>query len=128
MTEAVVAASAGRRRNTILESLELFRAASAPRSFSSFVLFLYACENEGLTFSELAELAGMSVASASRIIRSMVGSLAAPECGIDPPLLAVDGSPTDRRLKALYLTEEGRALRDALELMIAAARPIRPAI
>jgi len=127
MIETAIATPPGRRRNTILEALELFRSASAPRSFSSFVLFLYACENEGLTFSELAELGGMSVASASRIIHSMIGRLAEPECGIDPPLLAVGGSAADRRLKALYLSEEGRALRDALERLIAAAHPIRPA-
>lgn len=128
MSETPAAQQGGRQRNTILEGLELFRAASAPRSFASFVVFLYTCENEGLTFSEAAELSGMSVASASRIIRSMTGSAVEPEYGIDPPLLAVAGSTTDRRVKALRLTQEGCALRDALERLIAAARPIRPVI
>jgi DNA-binding MarR family transcriptional regulator len=112
-----------RRRNTVLESLELYRAASAPRSFASFILFLYACENEGLTFSELAELGGMHLASASRLIRCLTGL--EPERSIDPPLFRVEDSQTDGRLKTIWLTPEGRAMRDAVERLIAAANPIR---
>ncbi len=120
------AAQTVRCRNSVLECLELYRAAGAPRSFASFVLFLYACENEGLTFSELAELADMPVASASRVIRSLTGL--EPERGIDRPLFEVAGSTNDRRLKTIWLTEDGRTMRDAVEKLIAAARPIRHAV
>jgi DNA-binding MarR family transcriptional regulator len=125
MAEPAVAAIL-RRRNTILEGLELFRSANAPRSFTSFILFLYACENEGLSFSELAELAGMPVASASRLIRSLTGL--EPDRGIEPALFQVEEPASDRRLKMIWLTEDGRAMRDALEGLIAAAHPIRSAI
>jgi DNA-binding MarR family transcriptional regulator len=113
-----------RHRNSVLASLEIFRSANGPRSFASLILFLYACENEGLTVSELAELADMPVASASRLIRSLAGSLLERERGADPPLFRLGGAG-DRRLKTIWLTEDGRAMCDALEALIAAARPIR---
>lgn len=114
-----------RHRNCVLECLEIFRSANAPRSFSSFILFLYVCENEGLTFSELAELAGMSVASASRLIRFLAGLDLEPKRGIEPPLFNVEGAPEDRRIKTIWLTEKGRVMRDALDGLIAAAHPIQ---
>jgi DNA-binding MarR family transcriptional regulator len=113
-----------RRRNTILEGLELFRAVRAPRSFSSLILFLYTCENEGLTFTELADLAGIPLASASRLIRSLTGRGDGVERGVDTPLFRIETSTHDRRLKQIRLTEEGLRMRQAFETLIAAARPI----
>jgi DNA-binding MarR family transcriptional regulator len=113
-----------RRRNSMLEGMELFRSVRTQRSFSALILFLYACENEGLTFTELAELAGMPIASASRLIRSLLGHHDRANQAVDPPLFEVQMSPSDARIKAIVLSEEGRAMRDAFESLIAAARPI----
>jgi hypothetical protein len=117
-------AGAFRRRDTMLEGLELFRSVRAPRPYSSLILFLYACENEGLTFTELAALADMPLASASRLIKALAGARERGKPCVDPPVLGFDGSASDGRLKLVRLTDDGRAMRDALEGVIAQARPI----
>jgi hypothetical protein len=114
--------AAARRRNSVLQGLELFRDVGAPRPFSAMILFLYACENEGLTFTELASLAGMPLASASRLVNALAG----PAKGASAPsLFSLEPAPFDGRLKLIHLNKHGRALRDGLEGLISEARPIR---
>ena len=83
-------AASFRTRSTMLEGLELFRAVGAPRPFSSLILFLYACENEGLTFTELASLSGIHVATSSRLIKALAGSPCEPMRAAKAPLFAFE--------------------------------------
>jgi DNA-binding MarR family transcriptional regulator len=115
-----------RRRNTILAALELFRAEDLPRSMSSCLLFLYVCENEGLTVSELAQVTHTSVAMTARVVKMLAGE--APETPVAPDrcIFELKDSPFDRRLKLVHLSARGRLLCDRLETLIAQATPIRP--
>lgn len=110
-----------RRRNVVLETLELFRARDANVRLSTVVAFLYLCENEGFCISELAAAAAMSLATASRAARS----LAMPGApGALAPALGLAELRPDGKVHALYLTEAGRELRDRLDLAIIQATTI----
>src|SRR3569623_3502701 len=103
MTEARPAAR--RERNTILAALELLRATGAPRVFHTLLLFLYVCENEGLTVSELAFVAGMHVTTTARLVKALAGegSAAADSeagaAGLHAPQIAVRPSPADHIMR-----------------------------
>ncbi|MBF0665145.1 MAG: MarR family transcriptional regulator [Brevundimonas sp.] len=101
-----------RRRNALLEALELFRDADPNTRLSTVLAFLYLCENEGFCVSELAAAAGMTLATASRAARS----LTAPDApGALPPALGLAELRPIGKVRALHLTAAGRALRDRLD-------------
>jgi len=110
-----------RRRNALLEALELFRGADPNTRLSTVVAFLYLCENEGFCVSELAAAAGMTLATASRAARSLT---AAEAPGALPPALGLAEIRPQGKIRALYLTATGRALRDRLDETIVHATPI----
>ena len=114
-----------RRRDTILAAIEAFREEGLPRSLSSLMLFLYICENEGLTVSELAYVAKVPVAKAARIVKLLSGESAEAPMPPERALFECRSSPQDRRLKFVHLTERGRRICDRLEILISAATPIR---
>ncbi len=114
-----------RSRNSILEALALFEALELPRGFHCLSVFLYVCENEGLTITELAWLTGSTVSVVARTVRIMAGEVVERGPATSHILLTLDPA-SDRRLKLVRLTREGRDLRDRLEALIAAARPILP--
>lgn len=110
-----------RRRNALLEALELFRGKDANTRLSTVVAFLYLCENEGFCVSELAAAADMTLATASRAARS----LTAPDApGALPPALGLAELRPRGKVRALHLTEAGRALRDRLDQTIVHATTI----
>ena len=88
------------------------------------ILFLYVCENEGLTVSELAEIGGVPVAGAARLTKTSRGPRArrAPGC-LEAILFEVRGG-ADKRLKFVHLSPRGRELRDQRDALIARAAPI----
>jgi DNA-binding MarR family transcriptional regulator len=113
--------AAVRRRNALLESLELFRDVYPGITIGNMIAFLYTCENEGLTILDLAQVTGFYLATASRTIRAFLepgaeGALS-PELG----LVEIIQSP---RGKTLHLTEAGRRFRAELQAIIAEAAPI----
>jgi hypothetical protein len=114
-----------RRRDTILAALEAFREENLPRSLSALMLFLYICENEGLTVSELAFVSRTPVAMAARIVKMLAGetpdALLTPDCAI----FEYRTSAKDKRLKFVYLAQRGRLICDRLERLIEDAAPIR---
>jgi DNA-binding MarR family transcriptional regulator len=115
-----------RRRDSLLEALQVFRAYDAAISLNQVVAFLYTCENEGLSVQELAFVAGMSQSAASRNLRALgrPGSpwSTAPAIGlVEPYLRASDG-----RSHVLHLTPEGQQLRDRLDEIIRRAVTIKP--
>jgi DNA-binding MarR family transcriptional regulator len=129
MTE--LASPARRERNTVLAALELFRATGASRVFYTMLLFLYVCENEGLTVSELAYVARMHVTTTARLVKAMAGEPGADASdsdgegeGLEAPLLEVRSSSEDHRLKFIHLSAAGRALRSRVGALIKSAAPI----
>src|SRR5215469_1226059 len=115
-----------RRRDSILAAIEAFREESLPRSLTGLMLFLYICENEGLTVSELAHIARVHVAMAARIVKTMAGEAHETPLSPERVIFELRSAPDDRRLKLIHLTERGRAIRARLERLIADAVPIDP--
>jgi hypothetical protein len=113
-----------RRRNSVLQALEAFDQSRAPRPFHAIVLFLYVCENEGLSVTELAYVSGSSVATTARTVRVLAGIDSPRPGGGGPPLFELETSTADRRLKFIRLSPAGRAVRDRIDRAIAAAVPI----
>ena len=125
MSEGLVALSP-RRRDTILSAIEAFREESLPRSLTGLMLFLYICENEGLTVSELAHVARVHVAMAARIVKTMAGEAHETPLAPERVIFELRSSPQDKRLKLIHLSERGRQIRARLEDLIKDAVPINP--
>ena len=115
------AAEAARPRSVLVEALALFRGLNPTITVNEIATFLHACDQEGLTIQELADLADMTEPTASRSIRSFgpPGSewARAPACGLVEAFL----NPKDGRSRVLHLTPAGRAVRDRLDAIIGAA-------
>jgi len=112
-----------RRRNGFLQLLEHFRTIDPEVVVNDMLVFLYVCENEGLNISELAQIARLTEATASRRARA----LASPDIAypVAPSMGLVDiYQGADGRQRLLYLTDKGRELKAAVARMIAAADPI----
>jgi hypothetical protein len=116
-----------RRRNALLEALERFRGLDPNATLLETLAFLYTCENEGLSISELAIVCRTSLASASRTARRLAGEARGP--GPATPLVSVRTRAEAGAARTLHLTVEGAALRDLFDALIAEAAPIltRPA-
>lgn len=115
-----------RKRDSLLAGLETFRRLHPGVTVNEAIVFLYVCENEGLTVSELAFIAGLNSATASRVVRSLTppGSAGALPPSLNLVELRVTGPK--RNSKSAYLTEGGRALRDRLNAIILSSIPILP--
>jgi DNA-binding MarR family transcriptional regulator len=124
MTEAPPA-TRRRRRNSFLEAAETMRQLDLPSGLNSIVLYLYVCENEGLTMSELASVSGMVFATAARLTRTLAGCAVENPAPPESALLELRASRSDRRVSHVFLTPLGRRVRDDLEQVIARASPIR---
>lgn len=116
-----------RRRNSVLAGIEKFRAIDPNVTVTNIVTFLYVCENEGLSVTELGRLAGLSTATASRAIRALASPEApwslAPHLG----LVKILAHGPQRNSKTLILTDAGAELLSDLDAIIADAVPIDPA-
>jgi DNA-binding MarR family transcriptional regulator len=114
-----------RRRNSLLQALECFRAMDPGLVITDLLVFLYVCENEGLNVKELAQVSRLTEATASRRARALgepeAPGAMAPAVGL---LEAFQGD--DGRARLIYLTEKGRRVRDQLQHLIGAADPIVP--
>lgn len=110
-----------RRRNALLEALELFRTEDPSPRLSTVVAFLYLCENEGFCISELAAASGMTLATASRAARSLIAP-GAP--GALAPSLGLAELRRHGKVRALHLSAAGRHLRDKLDETIVQATTI----
>lgn len=115
---------AGRRRNTLLASLVLFRRLAPDITVSEMLSFLYVAENPGVRVKELAVLMATTGATASRASRAL---LSAGDAGVLSPgrgwlLMASNGREAISR--HLYLTEAGAELADRLDCLIRSARTI----
>lgn len=115
-----------RQRDTILAALEIFLDEGFPRSLTTFTLFLYASENEGLTVSELAHVSGVQVSMAARVVKTLAGQAEDFPIAADQAVFELRSAKDDKRLKFVCLTPRGQALRDRFDRLIAAAVPIQP--
>ncbi len=116
---------ARRRRNSALEVIERMRRREPAVCLTHILTFLYVCENEGLNVAELASVSRTTRATASRSARAlapraMPGSLA-PHLG----LVEQRSNPINAHGRLLYLTEEGRRLRDEFDILISEGRAIQ---
>jgi DNA-binding MarR family transcriptional regulator len=107
-----------RRRNSLLESIETLRGLEPRINISELVVFFYVAENPGINIAELAQVAGMNMATASRSIRAMTstdteGALP-PYCG----LIDIQPNPDDARGRLLFLSEAGKKLCRELDRII----------
>jgi len=112
-----------RRRNSLLQALETFRAMDPGLVITDLVVFLYVCENEGLNVKELAQVSRLTEATASRRARALgepdAPGAMAPSIGLVEAFQGDDG-----RARLIFLTEKGRQVRDQLQSVIGAADPI----
>ncbi len=112
-----------RRRNSFLQLLEHFRTIDAEIVVNDLLVFLYVCENEGLNIKELATLARLTEATASRRARALAGpDIAFP---VAPSMGLVEiFQGEDARERLVYLTDKGRETRALVARLIAAATPL----
>ena len=94
--------------NTLFTAVEAMRAACPRLTLRQAILFLYVCENEGLSLHELAFVSRVGDATTSRGVKML--SSEDPE-QIPAPLLSVRPHPDDRRIVLIYLSEQGQALK-----------------
>ena len=117
-----------RRRNSLLQAMEHLRARFGLVRLRSVMLFLYVCENQGATVSELAYASRLTVALTARLMRTLAApdapQAAAPALG----LIRFESNARDLRLKFVFLTPLGLGLRAELERIIAEASQIAPPI
>ena len=117
---------ARRKRNAVLQSMELFRALYPNVNLMQILAFFYVAENEGLSITELGAALGTTIATASRTARALYeeGRPAAlpPSLG----LIASQYHPDIANARPLHLTENGVALRERIEAVIRLAAPIVP--
>lgn len=112
-----------RKRNSVLQVLEDFRKMNPDVILTDLLVFLYVCENEGINVSELAQVARLTEATASRRSRAlapkdMPGAIA-PSLGL---IEAFEGE--DARQRVLFLTPAGRELRNRIADAIVEASPL----
>src|SRR5688572_10738145 len=100
-----------RRRSAALECVLALRRADPMISLTDAILILYVAENPGINMTELADVAGLNLATASRCARSLAD---AANPGSLPPysgLLAIEPNPQDPRGRILRLSDAGEGLR-----------------
>jgi DNA-binding MarR family transcriptional regulator len=102
--------------NSLSAALGLLHDAQPGMNARRALAYLYVCENEGLSLHELAVASRLSDQTASRAVAALAA--------FAPGLLEPRQDPRDKRLVVLHLTDEGRRLRDAIDIEIRAARPI----
>ncbi len=113
-----------RRRDSVLEALEILRGAEPAISLTHTLAFLYICENEGLNISELAVICRTTIATASRTARALTAKSAPDSLKPGAGWVESRTNPTDSKGRVLFLTEAGRQLRARIDIVIRARQPI----
>lgn len=113
-----------RRFNTVLAVLELLDRAYPGLSMGASRALLYVAENPGLSTSELAELCGVTLATASRTVRALAGPDIPHSLPPSLGLVRLGRLGDDRRLVTVELSEVGKAFCRRLDQLIADPRTI----
>ena len=114
-----------RRRDTILQAVETFRACHPGLTLTHLIVLLYVAENEGVTLSELAGVGGLSLATASRAARALTPADEADSLTPHAGLLHVRPNPANSNGRIVRLSTRGRALIARFDAMIGAPVPIQ---
>jgi DNA-binding MarR family transcriptional regulator len=96
------------RENSLFAAVGAMRSACSKLTLRQAILFLYVCENEGLSLHELAFVSRVGDATTSRGVKML--SSEDPEL-MPAPLLRVTAHPGDKRVLLIYLTGQGEALK-----------------
>jgi DNA-binding MarR family transcriptional regulator len=113
-----------RHRDSILEALEILRAAEPAISLTHTLAFLYICENEGLNISELSAVCRTTIATASRTARALTAATAHDTIKPSAGWVESRPNPADSKGRVLYLTEAGQQLRARIDVVIHARQLI----
>jgi DNA-binding MarR family transcriptional regulator len=104
--------------------LEIVRGHCPEIGLTGILVMLYVAENPGINIAEVADICGLTDATASRTVRA----LTSPDSeGALPPslgLLQIFPNPGDARGRVLFLSAEGKRLCRSLDDAIARASPI----
>lgn len=95
-----------RNIDTLLESLEAFRALDPDMPIQYATSFLYICRYEGLSIKELMDLIGLVQSSTSRNVAALAEWQKFEKPGLG--LVQTTEDPKDRRKKTIELTEKGK--------------------
>jgi DNA-binding MarR family transcriptional regulator len=114
-----------RRRDTILQALEIFRARNQGLTLTHLVVLLYVAENEGVTLSELAGVVGLSLATTSRAARALTSAEETDSLAPYAGLLHVRPNPANSNGRVVRLSIHGQALIAKFDALIGAPVPIR---
>lgn len=101
--------------NTLFAAVAAMRSACPRLTLRQAILFLYVCENEGLSLHELAFVSRVGDATTSRGVKML--SSQDPE-RLPAPLLRVRPHPEDKRVVLIYLAEPGKALKAEIARVI----------
>jgi DNA-binding MarR family transcriptional regulator len=107
----------------MLAGLEVFRRAGKDLPLGSILAFLHVCSEEGIPVTDLAHLYAFSESSSSRYVRALTRSSPG---GDRKGLVRIVRHAGDGRRHLVYLTEDGRHLRDEIAAALASRRD-RPA-
>lgn len=115
-----------RRRNAVLASLEAARRRHPQIGLKNLIAFLYVAENPGIQMVELAEITGLLLPTASRIVRALCDETTP---GVLPPcmgLLRLEEPPNgEAGARRILLTGTGTALVDEIDRLIARGQSLR---
>lgn len=116
-----------RRRNSVLEAVEAFQREDPAVTLFHLRAFLYVCENEGLSISELAQVCRTTCATASRTVQALGARRRSPGAVAVVPLVETRASHGDSKQRQVFLTTAGEQLRERLDGHIQQARLIAAA-
>lgn len=108
----------GASRNALAAIVSLLDEAFDDFTFTELITLLAVCEHEGLSVSSVARVCRFTEATASRTVRRLAP---ADMPGALPPargLLTLARAPNDNRSRYVFLTARGRALCQAIDVMI----------
>ena len=89
-------------------------------SIASIVIFLRVCENDGISVKDLIYLSGYTECLVSRSIDSLSRLPGSASAGpaFRTGLIRVAKHPSDGRRRLVYLTDDGRLLRDRIRQIL----------
>ncbi len=97
-----------------LSSVGMLRAADKNIQLGSVIAFLHVCESEGMSIKVLAHLYGYSESSMSRYVHALAEPSKRGSAIKHDGLVAIARHPDDSRRRLVFLTTDGRRLREAI--------------
>lgn len=124
--DAALKTIAPRRHSSLLQAVVILRGLHPELTPNAQLSFLYVCENDGLSVSELSALCGFSITTASRASRSLAEAGAPGALAPFVGLVELRPDPFDARSRLIFLNERGKRLRAELDSLIAEATRMAP--